>query len=214
MTLNGIVLPRLPVDPYMLTKMSSLVSSTLLCMALPLDLAYAQEAHVHGVGHLNIAIEGSRLEIEFEGPGDNVVGFEHAAETAEERSAVRAAEQRLRQPARLLVLPQAAGCALRETDLDIPAGATTSPAHGHKHGHGHAEDHDDHKHDHKNGHDDWRVRYVFACTAPAALSSIRAAPWFTAFPNTLELRVQVISGFGQSGFTLTPARSRIMLRTQ
>ncbi len=193
----------------MFTKPYFLVCSALLCIVLFVDLAYGQAAHVHGVGEINVAIEGSQMEIEIEGPGANFVGFEHAARTVEERSAVRAAEQRLRQPMTLLVLPQAARCALQEVDLSIPAGAMTGPNRSGKHGHD-----DDHKHNHDNGHDDWRARYVFACTAPAALSSIRTAPWFTAFPNTRELRAQVISGFGQSGLTLTPAQSRIVLRTR
>lgn len=176
--------------------------------------AQDQRAHVHGIGHMSVAIEGSRLEIEIEGPGDNFVGFERAAETAEQRAAISAAERRLRRPATLLVLPPGAGCTLRDIDLEIPTSASVDAGKGHGHGgHGH-----DHHHGldggHDDHHDDWRVRYVFTCTAPASLASIRTAPWFAAFPGTRELRVQVISGFGQSGLTLTSARSRILLRTR
>lgn len=189
----------------MLTRMPTLISGALLWVAAAIDFAHAQDAHVHGIGDMNVAIEGSRVDIEIEGPGDNFVGFEHAAETVEERSALGATERRLRLPATLLVLPQAAKCVLRKVDLDIPAPAAIGPGQGHStHDHHHQEDR----------HGDWRARYVFACAAPAALASIRMAPWFAAFPTTRELRVQVMSSFGQSGLTLTPARSRILLRTR
>jgi hypothetical protein len=179
-------------------------------------LAQDQRAHVHGIGHMSVAIEGSRLEIEIEGPGDNFVGFERAAQTARQRAAIAAAERRLRRPATLLVLPPDAGCTQRDIDLQIPTNAPADAGKGHGHGgHGHDRDHDHGlNHDHGDHHDDWRVRYVFTCTAPAALASIRTAPWFVAFPGTRELRVQVISGFGQSGLTLTSARSSILLRTR
>lgn len=190
----------------MLARTSSLIRGAVLWVAVAIGSVHAQDAHVHGLGDVNVAIEGSRLDIEIKGPGDNFVGFEHAARTAAERSALSATERKLRQPAALLVLPQAAGCVLREVDLDIPAAAATGPEQGH--------DKRDHDHDHHDRHGDWRARYVFACKTPTALLSIRTAPWFAAFPNTQELRVQVISGFGQSGLTLTPARSRIILRTR
>lgn len=176
-----------------------------LFSATPAVWARSEDAHVHGIGHMNVAIEGSRLEIEIESPGDNFVGFEHAAETPEQRASIGAAERQLRRPAALLILPKAAACTLREVDLDIPG--TSAEKHGREHDHKHDDAHDGH-------HKDWRAHYVFVCASPAALDSIRTAPWFAAFPNNRELRVQVISGFGQSGLTLTAAKSRIALRTR
>lgn len=186
----------------------SLISGVLLWVASGPESAQANDAHVHGIGHMNVAIEGSRLEIEVTGPGDNFVGYEHAAQTALQRAALAAAERQLRRPSPLLVVPKAAGCTLRELDLNVPAAASAAAGKGHDHG--------KHDHDHAaaDSHGDWSAHYVFACTDPTALASIRTAPWFAAFPNTKELRVQVISGFGQSGLTLTPARSRILLRTR
>ena len=42
-------------------------------------------AHEHGHGTLNIALEGSRLTMELEAPGVDIVGFEHAASTKDRR---------------------------------------------------------------------------------------------------------------------------------
>ena len=36
-------------------------------------------AHVHGLGQLNIALEGDELEFEFSIPAMDIVGFEHPA---------------------------------------------------------------------------------------------------------------------------------------
>ena len=40
------------------------------------------EAHVHGMSDLTIAVEGGEIEIEFESPAMNIVGFEYKAQSA------------------------------------------------------------------------------------------------------------------------------------
>ena len=39
------------------------------------------EAHVHGVAEINIAVEGSKADVEFRAPADSVMGFEHEAKS-------------------------------------------------------------------------------------------------------------------------------------
>ena len=39
------------------------------------------DAHVHGVAHLNVALEGNDLYIELTSPAANIVGFEHDPRT-------------------------------------------------------------------------------------------------------------------------------------
>ena len=51
-----------------------------------LALSQAEEkhhhkAHVHGVAHLNVALEDNELYIEFISPAANIVGFEHQPKT-------------------------------------------------------------------------------------------------------------------------------------
>jgi len=53
--------------------------------------SYAQQrqagAHEHGRGTLNIALEGTRLSMELEAPGADIVGFEHRAKTKKQKAA-------------------------------------------------------------------------------------------------------------------------------
>ena len=79
--------------------------------------AHAQQrqagAHEHGRGTLNIALEGSRLSMELEAPGADIVGFEHKAKTQKQKAAVEKAKKQLAAPQALFELPAAAGCVLR-----------------------------------------------------------------------------------------------------
>src|SRR5262245_57975098 len=104
-------------------------------------------AHEHGRGTLNIALDGSRLSMELEAPGADIVGFEHEATTAKQKAAVEAAKKQLAAPQRLFELPSAAGCVLKEAKVAIEAD-------DHDHGHGEeAKDHDAAKGDTAQDHD-------------------------------------------------------------
>ena len=52
-------------------------------------------AHIHGVGHLNVAVEGNLVTIYLQTPAADIIGFEHVAETREERTTVAAAHKKL-----------------------------------------------------------------------------------------------------------------------
>ena len=56
----------------------------------------AADPHQHGVGQLNVAIQGDHVEIELETPGADIVGFEHPPRTAEQKKAVQDAATTLR----------------------------------------------------------------------------------------------------------------------
>ena len=62
---------------------------------------HADAAHEHGVAVLRVVSEGATLMIEFVSPLDNLVGFEHAPRTDAQRTALRAAQARLRDAAAL-----------------------------------------------------------------------------------------------------------------
>ena len=42
------------------------------------------DAHVHGIGKLNVAFDGNNLIIELTSPAVNIVGFEHQAQNQKE----------------------------------------------------------------------------------------------------------------------------------
>ncbi|MGB1974134.1 MAG: zinc uptake protein ZrgA [Vibrio toranzoniae] len=122
-------------------------------------------AHVHGQVEVNIAQDGQELLVEVTAPGADVVGFEHAPETTEQKKVLEQAIAQLNKPDELFSFNNAS-CTLKfksvtnslEGDHDEHEGHDHAE-HGHDNheGHDHAEhEHDDHKdHDHaEHDHDD------------------------------------------------------------
>jgi hypothetical protein len=174
------------------------------------------EAHEHGVGAMNIAIQGNEVEIELELPADNVVGFEHEARTAAEKKRVQNAAAKLKKAANVVVLPEGAACKLKETEIKS-ALLENHDEYGHKDNHddhGKSEKHDDHgkseKHDDGDEHSEFAIHYHFEC-AKTALISILDISLFKHFPSTYKLRVQYITPNGQGVVQATPKSARIKL---
>ena len=124
------------------------------------------DAHEHGVSALNIAFHGRAVAMELHAPGADIVGFEHPAESDEDRAAVLAAMAKLQAPMELFVFPDAAECAVSQSEVTLLGDDLHEDHedHGHdEHGHddhGHDDhDHGDHAHedhheDHKDEHHD------------------------------------------------------------
>lgn len=137
-------------------------------IAAPLSPALAQEspqrglgAHVHGVGQLDMAIEGGRIEMQLRAPGADIVGFEHQARSDEDRASLARALAQLEDPLALFVLPEAAGCtvALARAELEAEDPEDHHEDHADDHDHDHGDDHDHaeedgHDHGDAHGHDD------------------------------------------------------------
>lgn len=109
------------------------------------------DAHVHGIGTLNIALDGTDMVMEFHAPGADLVGFEHAAESPAELAAVDAAIAALNAPLELFAVSEAAGCSVTSAHVDLEEGEDHEE-HDHE---DHAEgDHDgDHTHEEHAEHD-------------------------------------------------------------
>ena len=125
----------------------------------------SHEAHVHGKVEVNIAQDGQELLVEVTAPGADVVGFEHAPETAEQKKVFEQAIAQLNKPEELFGFNNAS-CTLTFKSVTNTLEDDHDDHEGHDHaegehddheGHDHAEhDHDDHKdHDHaEHDHDD------------------------------------------------------------
>ena len=182
-------------------------------LALFLSPVFAEEqhrelgAHVHGHGTLNIAIEDKRVALELEVAGMDVVGFEHAASTPEQKAAVDKAKGQLEKPLDVFALPAAAGCSATEAK-----GAVETEAHA-------DHDHDDHDHDHdkdakggddhhdhgdkaEGGHSHFHATYALDCTSPAELTTI-TFNYFKLFAGAKELTVNVVGAKGQSSYEVS-----------
>jgi hypothetical protein len=179
--------------------------------------------HEHGAGELRVAIDGNDVELEFEGPAANFVGFEHRPRNAEQQGAVDGALAALRNPATLFAWPAAAGCKLTATEVEGPDYGEAEHAgeehddhdedHDHEAGHDHGDEHD---HDHDEEHDgethtEFAVLYAFRCDRPAALDRLKVLA-FQRFPATLRLDASVVGPAGQAAATLTPASPDLPLR--
>lgn len=186
------------------------------------------DAHEHGVGQLDIAIDGQQIAMELHAPGADIVGFEYAAESAKDLAAVDAAVAKLSAPLALFVLPEAAGCGIVEASAGLES-EEEHEEHGDEHAddehakdehgeHGHDEDghdedeHDDDEHaedghaedghdDHadESGHTEFHGEYLLNCAEPSAITGIDFA-YFGSFPNALEVEVQIITDTGATSF--------------
>jgi hypothetical protein len=143
-------------------------------------------AHEHGVAVLNVGIDANRVEIDFESPAINVVGFERAPRTEGERAATVVAEQRLRDGQRLFVLTSAAECRLLSADVDAPSWD-------------------------QSGHAHYEARYAFECAKPHLLRSIDVRLVHQLIDDT-ELRVQIAGAQAQTMAELTKAKSVVTVR--
>lgn len=161
------------------------------------------DAHEHGVGQLDIAIDGQQIAMELHAPGADIVGFEYAAESAKDLAAVDAAVAKLSAPLALFVLPEAAGCSIVEASAGLES-EEEHEEHGDEHeDHGHDEDgHDEDGHDDhadESGHTEFHAEYLLNCAEPSAITGIDFA-YFGSFPNALEVEVQIIIDTGATSF--------------
>jgi hypothetical protein len=180
---------------------------------LPLAAAQAHDdhkhgslgKHEHGVATLNVALEGSTLEIELQSPAMNIVGFEHAASSEADKKTVAAARALLEKPQALFSLPAAAGCSLSENEVRSPLFGNAEADHDHDHDHDEHADGDEHHHEHS----DIDADYSFTCKQPGELKTLDLSAFYKQFPATQKINVQLIGPSGQQGVESTPANPRL-----
>ncbi len=153
--------------------------------------------HQHGVGQLDIVIEGNHVEIELTLPGVDAVGFEHAAKTKKHRRAVRKASKTLKDGARIIAFPAVAQCRFEKVEVK----STMLDDHG-KHGH--------HKENHaaKEVHGEFNAHYRVECGQTAKLTYLDLT-FFKAFPTAQKLVSRWIVAGKQGGATLTASKTRL-----
>ena len=168
---------------------------------LPLAVAHADDdhdhehaslgAHEHGVGSLDVALDGQTLELDLDGPAMNLVGFEHIATTDADKAKVAAAQAQLGNPLVLFSQPKAADCSVEAQDLQSPLfEAAPEEAGGVAKGEHH--------------HSDIEAHYAFTCSKPEALKTLDLSKFFKTFPGTHKIKVQLIGSSGQQGVEATP----------
>ncbi|WP_297810089.1 DUF2796 domain-containing protein [uncultured Methylophaga sp.] len=144
------------------------------------------EAHVHGEAALNLVIDGQTLLVEFISPMENLLGFEHAPKTEQQKQSY---QQLLRQLAGYRSL------------FSIPGGQCQLTDQHHK----------PPFNDASGKHAEWQGEYHLSCDELEQADRLQPEI-FSAFPGVEKLTVQLISTKGQSQFILSKDSDPVPLR--
>jgi len=155
-----------------------------------------QDAHEHGHAVLNLVQENQTVQLMFESPAVNIVGFEHLPRTTEEHRKVADAIELLKQGEKLFVFSSEALCIQTSVEVETELSEISE---------GKEEHHDEHE-----GHSEFVATYQFACELPDALSSL-TVKLFEYFPQTEEIDSQLVTDKRQFGAELSPENSSIKL---
>ena len=172
------------------------------------------KAHVHGVAGLTLAIEGNTMEIGFDSPSFNILGFEHKANTPDQRKLVERAEEVLEQPGQLFVF-SGTRCEIQHVTVDMTGVIHKKEKREDYHGHPNHE-HRDQNHDKEHGnhgehsdtHSEITANYHFSCDDGAKLSSISLS-LFDQFPGIKKINVMWVTISQQGAQTLTATKNSI-----
>ncbi|TQV70582.1 DUF2796 domain-containing protein [Exilibacterium tricleocarpae] len=170
---------------------------------LIITTAEAQKAHVHGTAVLTLAVEYKNLEIQFESPATNLVGFEHDASSPDEKQAVKQAEAIL-ESSDLLFSFFGTSCEPEETTVDMAG--VTGDQHGH---HDHSRGHNESTHS-ESTHSEIRAHYRFVCKDAESLKSVSTA-LFHRFPGIEAINAIWVSASQQGTEWLRPDRNTFSL---
>jgi hypothetical protein len=163
--------------------------------------------HVHGHGTLNIAIEDKRVSMELEAPGMDIVGFEHAPSSDDQKAAVEKATARLEKPLGVFSLPVSAGCTVAEAKVSVEAEHAHHDGDDEKHD---AKDDHDHDHDAAGGHNQFEASYALDCANPSELTTI-TFDYFALFAGAHDLTVNVVTAKGQSKYEVSRSKPTLDL---
>lgn len=181
-----------------------------MCLLLPLLLGgtlHAGEhrqagAHEHGVARLDLAQEGTRIDLHLESPAMNLLGYEHMPSSDADRQALAEALAQLRAADRLFRFNAQAQCRLIKADISTPlAGESGTDAMPH-------DTHEEPGHD--GGHADIDADYRFECARPDQLRRL-SLDVFKFFPAVQRLLVQFVTDSRQGGAELTATNAELAL---
>ncbi len=161
-----------------------------------------QAAHTHGMATLTLAQENDKLEIYFESPAANVIGFEHKAVSQEQKQAVKKTEAMLKSATSLFSF-MGTSCQLRAIDLDLSAIIDDE--------HKQHEDHSHSKHTDKENHSEIQSHYHFICQSGQNLQSVSIG-LFSQFSGIEKINAMWVTNTQQGSQLLTPNKNIIRLR--
>jgi len=196
----------MPALPGIALIVAPIVALTITAMP---SSAQRLDAHQHGAGHAQLAVERGRVSLLAEIPGFNLVGFEHPPKTDAEVGAIDRAAARLAGGAWLRV-PPGADCRSERLDVRVrgyrEAPGQQDPDADHDHGHEPAHAHEPHP-----AHASFTIEAALECARPAALDWIELA-LFDDWHDQRLLRVDVLTESGARRVELRPGTERVELQ--
>lgn len=172
--------------------------TALFALGMAMPEATAQHAHVHGLGRVNIAVEGMQATVEFLAPAEGLYGFEHQPKTPAQQAKRDAALERLRtQLHTMVVFETARGCQATVPQVVVEAA-------GHEAAGGAAQQQ-------TAEHSEVRAEFRVLCSKPLAGSKVTFGI-SKIFPALTTVRVQVVTDTGQRGVDITRDKGSITLQ--
>ena len=181
-----------------------------ICLLLPLLLGSTLQAgelrqagtHEHGVARLDLAQEGTQIDLHLESPAMNLLGYEHMPSSDADRQALEKTLAQLREADRLFRFNAQAQCRLMNAAISTPlAGESGTGAMSH-------DTHEEPAHD--GGHADIDADYRFECARPDELRRL-SLDLFQLFPAMQRLLVQFVTDKRQGGAELTASNPELAL---
>lgn len=155
------------------------VSLILLPVGLMAQEASSSSTHTHDAGRLEMSVLENEITLTLQVPGTDIVGFEHPADTEEDRSRVADAISDLSKPLTIFEIPPEAGCMTTSANV-----ALVGDAFGQEDTSGTGED-----------HHEFHADYLLQCEDIEVMKTIRFA-YFERFTDARQLTVRLSSSNG------------------
>ena len=170
-----------------------------------------KDSHEHGAANVMLAMEGEKLQLNFEVPSESLIGFEHFPKSQDQRWYFNEAIKTLLEPSKLFSIPADAECLLVGINVSQSLFADKDE-HGHeeKDEHGH-EEKDEHGHDESDKseiHSEFISKYHWNCEHLDEIDSI-GTQLMNIFPRIEEIRVRWITKNNQGSIELESKDDRI-----
>lgn len=164
------------------------------------------ESHVHGGAILSVVSENGGIIMELETPLYNLIGFEYAPQSNEEKAQLAAVEKLLGQPSALVKFNDEAQCTygtLKNGITLFPKKTSNQADHHHSH---HKKESHEERHEHDKAHKDITLTYSAKCANLEGLETIEAL-FFKNFPNMTDVELVYLGPSQQIGTELSPSKS-------
>jgi hypothetical protein len=173
-----------------------------LCVWVAASSGASRRAHVHGIGRINIVVEGKQATVEFVAPAEGLYGFEHQARTPAEQAKRDAALARLQEKISTMVVFEAnRGCQFAPHRIAVEADVEGEPEPGKS----------SEKAPKKSGeHSEVHAEFTVTCQQPLAGSQVRFGV-SKVFPAIKTVHVQVLSEARQAGVEVKSDKGSLRL---